>query len=283
MSSVVVTGASSGIGRQISKSLIENGFRVFGSVRSKADGKDLVNELGETFTPLVFDVTNQKQVLASVKLVEAELKGEKLAGLINNAGIAVFGAVQSLTAEEFRYQFDVNLMGVFHCTQAYLDLLGADASRSGAAGKIINISSVSGELGMPFMSAYNMSKFGLEGFSEALRRELMVFGIDVVIIAPGPVRTAIWGKVDKSSMVERYDNSVYRSAVAKMVRLTDRLEQSGCDPEVISQRALSILTDDKPKTRYRIDVQSSQNRLLAWLPKRFADKMVAKQMGLEKS
>lgn len=283
MSSVVVTGASSGIGRQISKTLIENGFRVFGSVRSKADGKDLVNELGETFTPLVFDVTNQKQVLASVKLVEAELKGEKLAGLINNAGIAVFGAVQSLTAEEFRYQFDVNLMGVFHCTQAYLDLLGADASRSGAAGKIINISSVSGELGMPFMSAYNMSKFGLEGFSEALRRELMVFGIDVVIIAPGPVRTAIWGKVDKSSMVERYDNSVYRSAVAKMVRLTDRLEQSGCDPEVISQRALSILTDDKPKTRYRIDVQSSQNRLLAWLPKRFADKMVAKQMGLEKS
>ena len=283
MSSVVVTGASSGIGRQISKTLIENGFRVFGSVRSKADGKDLVNELGETFTPLVFDVTNQKQVLASVKLVEAELKGEKLAGLINNAGIAVFGAVQSLTAEEFRYQFDVNLMGVFHCTQAYLDLLGADASRPGAAGKIINISSVSGELGMPFMSAYNMSKFGLEGFSEALRRELMVFGIDVVIIAPGPVRTAIWGKVDKSSMVERYDNSVYRSAVAKMVRLTDRLEQSGCDPEVISQRALSILTDDKPKTRYRIDVQSSQNRLLAWLPKRFADKMVAKQMGLEKS
>lgn len=283
MSSVVVTGASSGIGRQISKTLIENGFRVFGSVRSKADGKDLVNELGETFTPLVFDVTNQKQVLASVKLVEAELKGEKLAGLINNAGIAVFGAVQSLTAEEFRYQFDVNLTGVFHCTQAYLDLLGADASRSGAAGKIINISSVSGELGMPFMSAYNMSKFGLEGFSEALRRELMVFGIDVVIIAPGPVRTAIWGKVDKSSMVERYDNSVYRSAVAKMVRLTDRLEQSGCDPEVISQRALSILTDDKPKTRYRIDVQSSQNRLLAWLPKRFADKMVAKQMGLEKS
>jgi NAD(P)-dependent dehydrogenase (short-subunit alcohol dehydrogenase family) len=283
MSSVVVTGASSGIGRQISKSLIENGFRVFGSVRSKADGKDLVNELGETFTPLVFDVTNQKQVLASVKLVEAELKGEKLAGLINNAGIAVFGAVQSLTAEEFRYQFDVNLMGVFHCTQAYLDLLGADASRPGAAGKIINISSVSGELGMPFMSAYNMSKFGLEGFSEALRRELMVFGIDVVIIAPGPVRTAIWGKVDKISMVERYDNSVYRSAVAKMVRLTDRLEQSGCDPEVISQRALSILTDDKPKTRYRIDVQSSQNRLLAWLPKRFADKMVAKQMGLEKS
>ena len=283
MSSVVVTGASSGIGRQISKSLIENGFRVFGSVRSKADGKDLVNELGETFTPLVFDVTNQKQVLASVKLVEAELKGEKLAGLINNAGIAVFGAVQSLTAEEFRYQFDVNLMGVFHCTQAYLDLLGADASRPGAAGKIINISSVSGELGMPFMSADNMSKFGLEGFSEALRRELMVFGIDVVIIAPGPVRTAIWGKVDKSSMVERYDNSVYRSAVAKMVRLTDRLEQSGCDPEVISQRALSILTDDKPKTRYRIDVQSSQNRLLAWLPKRFADKMVAKQMGLEKS
>ncbi|MDC3402208.1 SDR family NAD(P)-dependent oxidoreductase [Alphaproteobacteria bacterium] len=283
MLSVVVTGASSGIGRQISKTLTENGYRVFGSVRSKADGKAVASELGENFTPLVFDVTNQKQVLASVKLVKAELKGETLAGLINNAGIAVFGAVQNLDADEFRYQFDVNLMGVFHCTQAYLDLLGADASRTGKAGKIINISSVSGELGMPFMSAYNMSKFGLEGFSEALRRELMVFGIDVVIIAPGPVKTAIWGKVDKSSMLERYDNSVYRSAVGKMVRYTDTLEQSGCDPEVISQRALSILTNDKTKTRYTIDVQSTQNRLLSWLPKRMADKMVAKQMGLEKS
>jgi NAD(P)-dependent dehydrogenase (short-subunit alcohol dehydrogenase family) len=212
--------------------------------------------------------------------VEAELNGEKLAGLINNAGIAVFGAIQNLSAEEFRYQFDVNLMGVFHCTQAFMALLGADTERTGAPGKIINISSVSGEAGMPFMGAYNMSKFGLEGFSEALRRELMLFGIDVVIIAPGPVKTAIWGKVDKAPMLARYDNSPYRKAIARVIGFTEGMEKAGCEPDVISKRALNILTSAKPKTRYRIDVQSGQNRFLAMLPKRLADKMIAKQMGL---
>jgi NAD(P)-dependent dehydrogenase (short-subunit alcohol dehydrogenase family) len=108
MLSVVVTGASSGIGRQISKTLVENGYRVFGSVRNKADGQAVAAEIGENFSPLVFDVTNEKDVQAAAKQVEAELNGEKLAGLINNAGIAVFGAIQNLSAEEFRYQFDVN-------------------------------------------------------------------------------------------------------------------------------------------------------------------------------
>tara|TARA_B110000971_G_C20011706_1_gene501869 strand:- start:150 stop:1001 length:852 start_codon:yes stop_codon:yes gene_type:complete len=280
MLSVVVTGASSGIGRQISKTLVENGYRVFGSVRNKADGKAVSAELGENFSPLVFDVTSEKDVQAAAKQVEAELNGEKLAGLINNAGIAVFGAIQNLSAEEFRYQFDVNLMGVFHCTQAFMGLLGADTERTGAPGKIINISSVSGEAGMPFMGAYNMSKFGLEGFSEALRRELMLFGIDVVIIAPGPVKTAIWGKVDKAPMLARYDNSPYRKAITKVIGFTEGMERAGCEPDVISQRALNILTSAKPKTRYRIDVQSGQNRFLAMLPKRLADKMIAKQMGL---
>ena len=280
MLSVVVTGASSGIGRQISKTLVENGYRVFGSVRNKADGQAVVAEIGENFSPLVFDVTNEKDVQAAAKQVEAELNGEKLAGLINNAGIAVFGAIQNLSAEEFRYQFDVNLMGVFHCTQAFMALLGADTERTGAPGKIINISSVSGEAGMPFMGAYNMSKFGLEGFSEALRRELMLFGIDVVIIAPGPVKTAIWGKVDKAPMLARYDNSPYRKAIARVIGFTEGMEKAGCEPDVISKRALNILTSAKPKTRYRIDVQSGQNRFLAMLPKRLADKMIAKQMGL---
>jgi NAD(P)-dependent dehydrogenase (short-subunit alcohol dehydrogenase family) len=280
MLSVVVTGASSGIGRQISKTLVETGYRVFGSVRNKADGQAVAAEIGENFSPLVFDVTNEKDVQAAAKQVEAELNGEKLAGLINNAGIAVFGAIQNLSAEEFRYQFDVNLMGVFHCTQAFMALLGADTERTGAPGKIINISSVSGEAGMPFMGAYNMSKFGLEGFSEALRRELMLFGIDVVIIAPGPVKTAIWGKVDKAPMLARYDNSPYRKAIARVIGFTEGMEKAGCEPDVISKRALNILTSAKPKTRYRIDVQSGQNRFLAMLPKRLADKMIAKQMGL---
>ena len=282
MLSVVVTGSSTGIGYQISKTLIVNGYRVFGSVRNNKDATRVSSELGSNFVPLLFDVTNEDAVKASVKQVGDLLENQTLAGLINNAGIAVFGAVQNLTAEEFKYQFDVNLLGVFHCTQAYMDLLGADKSRNGEPGKIINISSISGELGMPFMAAYNMSKFGLEGFSESLRRELMLFGIDVVVVAPGPVKTPIWTKVDKIGMIKRYDNSAFRKVFSKMLHFTDVLEKTAVSPEVIAARVMSILAKKNTKTRYRIDAQRFQNMLLTMLPRRMADKMIAKQMGLIK-
>ena len=135
---------------------------------------------------------------------------------------------------------------------------------------------------MPFMSAYNMSKFGLEGFTQAIRRELMLFGIDVVLIAPGPVKTPIWTKTDKVEMLKRYDNSAYREPFAKVMRFTEKLQHHAISPEVISNRVLSILSNTKTKTRYRIDSQGMQNRLLSLLPKRVADKMIAKQMGLLK-
>ncbi|MDB9818499.1 SDR family NAD(P)-dependent oxidoreductase [Pelagibacterales bacterium] len=282
MKSVVITGTSTGIGYQTSKTLIASGYRVFGSVRTNEDADRVAMELGKNFIPLVFDVTDEQAVKESVNKVSALLDNQTLAGLINNAGIAVFGAVQNLTAEEFKHQFDVNLLGVFHCTQAYMDLLGADKDRHGAPGKIINISSISGELAMPFMSAYNMSKFGLEGFSEALRRELMIFGIDVVVVAPGPIKTPIWTKVDKVGMLKRYDNSAYRKVSTKMVRFAEALEKKGVSSEVVAQRILTILTNSKSKTRYRIDAQWFQNALLSLLPKRTSDKMIAKQMSIIK-
>ena len=282
MKSVVITGTSTGIGYQTSKTLIASGYRVFGSVRTNEDADRVAMELGKNFIPLVFDVTDEQAVKESVNKVSALLDNQTLAGLINNAGIAVFGAVQNLTAEEFKHQFDVNLLGVFHCTQAYMDLLGADKDRHGAPGKIINISSISGELAMPFMSAYNMSKFGLEGFSEALRRELMIFGIDVVVVAPGPIKTPIWTKVDKVGMLKRFDNSAYRKVSSKMVRFAEALEKKGVSSEVVAQRILTILTNSKSKTRYRIDAQWFQNALLSLLPKRTSDKMIAKQMSIIK-
>ena len=129
MLSAVVTGSSTGIGYQISKTLVQNGYRVFGSVRNDVDGKKVSDEIGVNFIPLVFDVTDETAVKESVKKVETLLDGQNLTGLINNAGIAVLGTMQNLTSEEFKHQFDVNLLGVFHCTQAYMDLLGADRNR----------------------------------------------------------------------------------------------------------------------------------------------------------
>ena len=282
MKSIVITGTSTGIGYATSKICIENGYHVFGSVRNSGDAEKVSSELGKNFTPLIFDVTNEAAVKESVKIVENQIGNQKLSGLINNAGVPVVGAVQNLSAEEFKYQFDVNLLGVFHCCQAYLDLLGADKNREGTSGKIINISSISGENGMPFMSAYNMSKYGLEGFSEALRRELIIFGIDVVIIAPGPVKTPIWEKTDQNDILNRYDNSVYKESVSRIMHMSKKMEQAGVDANVIAKRALSIIENKKSKTRYRIDSTRMQNILLQLLPKRIADKMIAKRMGLIK-
>ena len=135
---------------------------------------------------------------------------------------------------------------------------------------------------MPFMAAYNMSKFGLEGFSEALRRELMIFGIDVVVVAPGPIKTPIWTKVDKVGMLKRYDNSAYRRVSSKMIRFAEALEKKGVSSEVVASRILAILSSSKNKTRYRIDAQWFQNAFLSLLPKRTSDKMIAKQMSIVK-
>ena len=280
MKSIVITGTSTGIGYASSKLFIENGYQVFGSVRNEADADKVSNELGSNFVPLIFDVTDEAAVKNSVKIVEDQIGDQKLSGLINNAGLGVMGTIQSLSAEQFKYQFDVNVLGVFHCCQAYLDLLGADKNRNGDPGKIINISSISGEIGMPFMSAYNMSKFGLEGFSEGIRRELLMYGIDVVVIAPGPVKTPIWKKINQKDEVQRYDNSDFRESVSRAMKMTEKMEQAGCEPSVIAERALSIIENTKNKTRYRIDPTRMQNILLQLFPKRVADRMIAKRMKI---
>ena len=280
MKSIVITGTSTGIGYACSKHFIEKGYKVFGSVRNDNDANRVSNELGSNFIPLIFDVTDEIAVKESVKVVENQIGDQKLSGLINNAGLGVMGTIQSLSAEQFKYQFDVNVLGVFHCCQAYLDLLGADKNRKGDPGKIINISSVSGEIGMPFMSAYNMSKFGLEGFSEGIRRELLMYGIDVVVIAPGPVKTPIWKKINQKDEVKRYDNSDFRESVSRAMKMTEKMEQAGCEPSVIAERALSIIENSKNKTRYRIDPTRIQNIMLQLFPKRMADKMIAKRMKI---
>src|SRR3954447_16532599 len=171
MQSVVITGASTGIGWATARLLLDRGFRVFGSVRKQADADRLRGELGDNFTPLLFDVTDEAAVLAAAREVRTALNGEKLAGLVNNAGIAVAGPVLGLSADEFRRQMDVNVIGPIIATQAFGPLLGADPSLSGPPGRIVMISSVARKRGAPFTSAYAASKHAIEGFSESLRRE----------------------------------------------------------------------------------------------------------------
>ena len=280
MKSVVITGASTGIGFASAKLLIDKGFRVFGSVRKQADADRLKAEFGANFTPLIFDVTDEAAVLAAAREVRAALNGEKLAGLVNNAGIAVTGPVLGLSVDDYRRQMDVNVIGPIIATQAFAPLLGADTSLKGAPGRIVMISSVAGKNGNPLSSAYVASKHAIEGFSESLRREMMLFGIDVVIIGPGPVKTPIWGKGQESFDMSRYQNSPYLPALQKVSAFMQHLDAIALPPEKIAQLVFDALTLPKPKVRYQIAPDPMRHLITAVLPKRMVDKIIAKRLGL---
>jgi NAD(P)-dependent dehydrogenase (short-subunit alcohol dehydrogenase family) len=280
MKSVVVTGASTGIGWASAKLLLDKGFCVFGSVRKQADAERLKTEFGANFTPLIFDVTDEPAVLAAAREVRAALNGEKLAGLVNNAGIAVAGPVLGLSADEFRRQMEVNVIGPIIATQAFGPLLGVDASLKGPPGRIVMISSVAGKNGNPLTPAYSASKHAVEGLSESLRRELMIFGIDVVIVAPGPVRTPIWSKGQEAADLSRYQNSPYLPALQKVTAYMQHLESIGLPAEKIAERIHDALTLPNPKVRYHIAPDTMRYLLAAVLPKRTMDRIIAKRLGL---
>src|SRR6476620_7322172 len=241
MRSVVITGASTGIGWAIAKFLIGRGFRVFGSVRKQADADRLKTGFGANFTPLLFDVTDEAAVLSAAREVRSQLNGETLAGLGNNAGIAVPGPVLELAADEFRRQMEVNFIGPVIATQAFGPLLGADPQLKGPKGRIVMISSVAGRNGSPMTSAYSASKHAIEGLSESLRRELMLFGIDVVIIAPGAVKTPIWSKAEQFDM-SVYQNSPYLPALNKVMAFMMKLGETGLPAERIAEVVFEALT-----------------------------------------
>lgn len=280
MKSVVVTGASTGIGHATAKLLLDKGFRVFGSVRKQADADRLKGEFGANFTPLIFDVTDEPAVLAAAREVRTALNGEKLAGLVNNAGMSVAGPVLGLSADKFRQQMEVNVIGPVIATQAFGPLLGADPSLKGAPGRVVMISSVAGKAGAPFTSAYAASKHAIEGLSESLRRELMLFGIDVIIVAPGPVKTPIWSKGREAADISRYQNSPYLPALQKVTAYIGQLESIGLPPEKIAEVVHDALTLPNPKVRYHIAPDTMRHVLAAVLPKRMMDRIIAKRLGL---
>jgi NAD(P)-dependent dehydrogenase (short-subunit alcohol dehydrogenase family) len=282
MKSVVVTGASTGIGWGCVKVLIGKGFRVFGSVRKQADADRLLKEFGANFTPVLFDVTDAAAVKRGADQVAAALGNETLAGLVNNAGIAVGGPLLYLDVDEFRQQLEVNLTGQLIVIQAFAPLLGADTSRRADPGRIVNITSVGGRNASPFMGPYNTSKFGFEGFSESLRRELMLFGIDVIVVAPGAVATPIW---DKAAAVDttRYANTPYAKPLDAVLAFMLELGRKGFPPETIGRAVWYALTTKKPKVHYTVTPDTFQQWMINALPKRTVDNIMAGRLGLKKT
>ena len=281
MKSIVVTGASTGIGRSITEMLIPKGFHVFGSVRKQADAERLKSDLGVGFTPLTFDITDEAAVYAAAKQVREHLKGETLLGLVNNAGIAVAAPMLYLKPNDFRKQMEINVTGQLIVTQAFTPLLGADRSLNGNPGRIVNITSVSGKNGSPFLGAYAASKHALEGLSESMRRELMLYGIDVIIVAPGPIATPIWDKAEEVD-AEQYKHTDYYESGKKFQKYTIKKGRSGLPPEAVSKAVVKALTASKPRVRYAINPDPFMSWLMSMLPKRLLDSIMAKGLGLSK-
>src|SRR4051794_6029549 len=279
MKSVVITGASTGIGLACSKLLLARGFRVFGSVRKPADADRLHSELGANFVPLLFDVTDEAAVKAAAQEVRAALNGEALACLINNAGIAVAGPVTELPIDQFRRQMEVNVIGPVIATQAFAPLLGVDPAMTGPRGRIVMMSSVAGRNGNPLMAPYSTSKHAVEGLSESLRRELMLFGIDVIIIAPGAVKTPIWAKAEDVDL-SPYQTSPFFPALQKVRGFMLHLGTTGLPAETIAERVFAALTVPAPKVRYEIAPDPGRQMITRVLPKRMVDRIIAKRLGL---
>ncbi|MFK7954179.1 MAG: SDR family oxidoreductase [Ekhidna sp.] len=281
---ILITGASTGIGYDLAKIFVKNGYTVFGSVRKEEDAKRLQDSLGVNYKPLIFDVTDHASVDRAAQLLEKEIGEEGLGGLINNAGVAVGGPLMDVDIEDFRYQFEVNVIGLVKVTQTFLPLLGARNSHSSDPGKIIQISSTSGKMAMPFLSPYVGSKHAVEGISTSLRRELQLFGIDVIVIGPGPIQTPIWEKSTGKELDEKYMNSLFADAmqIFQNVFVKDAIK-NGWTSEKVTSRIFDIFEKENPKTRYGLVPQ----RFKSWtlprlLPHRLLDRIVGKKLNIIK-
>jgi len=276
----VVTGASTGIGRAAVKVLVGHGWRVFAGVRKVADAESLRQEFGERVEPLLFDVTNADEVRRAAEETREKLEGRTLKGLVNNAGLALGGPLAHQPIDQIRWVLDVNALGPARVSQAYIPLLGADRSLTGGPGRIVNITSVAGRLAAPFLGDYAMSKHALEAFSDSLRRELAIYGIDVIVIGPGAVKTPIWDKAEATD-ASAYESTDYGPILARFLKAFVERGRKGLPPEAVGEAIYHALTAPKPRARYAI----LRGKFFNWtvptlLPKRALDRIITRALGL---
>ncbi len=244
---VLITGASTGIGRASALFLERKGFRVFAGVRRDIDAKALLQEASGRLTPVILDVAEGDSIDQARDLVAGAT--DSLAGLVNNAGIVVAGPLEALSLEEVRHQFEVNVFGALAVTKAFIPLL-----RTGP-GRIVNVSSINGRIVTPFAAAYGASKFALEALSDGLRLELRPWNILVSVIQPGAIETAIW----PTSMQRALDNAKrfsadmqdrYAGLIAAIERHAGRPPERAIPPERVAEVIHRALTARRPRTRY---------------------------------
>ena len=280
MKTVVVTGASTGIGRAAAEHLAAQGWKVFAGVRKHSDGEPL-KQASDNITPLILDVAKPDQVKAGAETVAKALDSKRLDGLVNNAGIALMGPLALQPIEEIKQHFDVNVLGLMRSTQHFLPLLGMDETRTGAPGRIVNITSVGGRLSSPFLGAYAATKHAVEALTDSLRRELVVYGIDAIAIGPGSVRTPIWDKAEDMNRHEPYAGTAWEKTIDQFSDVMLTGGRDGLPPEDIAKVIEKALTARKPKARYAPVPDKLTNWVIPTrLPKRWLDRVFWKRFGL---
>jgi NAD(P)-dependent dehydrogenase (short-subunit alcohol dehydrogenase family) len=270
---VLVTGASTGIGEASVLHLRELGFDPIAAVRKDEDAERM-RERGLRVTRI--DVTDPDSIAAA----RAELGDEPLAGLVNNAGIAVAAPLEFLPIDKLRHQLEVNVIGQVAVTQAFLPALRR------ARGRIVNVSSIGGRMALPLVSAYNASKFALEGLSDALRRELRGQGVDVILIEPGGVKTPIWRKGEQLADEMTADmppegEQLYGRLIATVRSETRKIDaERGIEPREVAEAIGTALTARRPRTRYLVGRDAKlRGAMIRVVPDRVMDRLIGRTLG----
>ena len=246
---VLVTGASSGIGRATALRLAANGYHVFAGVRKPADGSALAEAAAGELTPLLLDVTDTQQVAAAVKTVAGHVGGAGLAGLVNNAGIGVFGPLELIPIEQFRRQLEVNVTGQLAVTQAAIPLLRR------ARGRVVMIGSIGTRFTPPFIGPLAASKSTLTTMSDALRQELAPWGVRVTVVEPGSIRSEAVGKLESDARAVMDDataegRALYEDAFLRLVGFFAGLHERGSSPDVVAETVERALRASRPRPCY---------------------------------
>lgn len=267
MNSVLVSGASTGIGRSTALLLAENGMTVYAGVRKSEDGVELAEASTGDLRPIQLDVTKPAEIESAVNQISDE---GGLGALVNNAGVYFGGPLELLSEREIRKTFEVNVLGLLALTRACLPLL------RDSGGRIINISSISGLVAMPGVAAYAGSKFAVEAITDSLRTELAPFGIRVMAVEPGSIQTEIWTKGAKRDRKRQTHADPVRELYAPLVRLLEKLNRDprGIPPERVAEVVHTALTDDSPDNRYLVGTDAKALALLRLLPDFIRDGMI---------
>jgi NAD(P)-dependent dehydrogenase (short-subunit alcohol dehydrogenase family) len=278
MPTVLVTGASTGIGRATALRLDGDGWRVFAGIRNPADGESLRAAASERLLPVTVDVTEPEQIAAAAELIERETEGG-LDGLVNNAGVAVPGPLETIPLDDFRRQIEVNLTAYVAVSQAMLPAIRR------AEGRLVFLSSIGGRVAFPFGGPYHASKFATEAIGDVFRQELRPWGIKVAIIEPGSIDTPIWDRGQrKSEEIEAKSprtNLLYGAAIEKFRKVIEDTAERGIPPEKVANAIAHALESSRPKARYLVGLDAKvQARLKPLIPTSLFDKIVARQLNL---